>query len=791
VAFSRPETVAQNKLTISLLWTAWRVSPEGDAWGAIRVQTPQTRITVVMLLAAILLQGCAAGPFRLQYLWKYDDGLKYYVDRASAIEYPSEPQCIPADPNLFSAPRNVRSLDDIDPRELSLNECLQMALSKGTVLRDASSLGSPGNPILARPASAPSILDPAIQSTGFLFGNRGYEAALADFDALATSNLTWGRNEVPQNLGNIGVNAGQSLVQETFAWQSRLEKTFANGGTFSLQSDTNYEGNNRGTAQQLFPSAYTGTFTGEYRQPLLAGSGTEFTRIAGPLGQSLRGVSGVSQGVLISRINGDISLTQFEQSVSTIIRDVEREYWDLNLALRLYESEREAFTDLVVVYDNLKRRLEAGDAVLQAESRIYEADARIKGSLADVLDKEVRLRRLCNLPLSDGTFLYPTDDPSEAELNPLWDASLQEALANRVELRRQKWEIKSLELQLKAARSLTRPRMDGVLQYRANALGDQFGFKDKFQYDTLVGDYASGNNTGWSAGFSWSMPIGLRLAHTQVRNYELRLRKARVMLQAQEWEVAYELAGSMLEMQRWYELADSTTRRIDSASDYAASVEGRVQDAGIREMTPDLINLFLQAKIQERDAKQGYMRSVIEYNKAIAEMKFRKGTNLVDNEVYLAEGNWNPAAAPFAMQRAVARTHGKEKHKLRTEPMEFVDGFAPSAWESLGTNTRPTNTGPVQNQNVQKASQPTQQAPVDVTPSGSDAPKSPTEEPAPAAEPRTPIEPMPVPPASDPAPMPEPREVITQGNPRQSLFLPPQSLAPNASDADNRGRVLR
>ncbi|MEZ6127131.1 MAG: TolC family protein [Planctomycetaceae bacterium] len=747
-----------------------------------------------MLLASILLQGCAAGPFRLQYLWQHDDGLKYYVDRASAIEYPVEPTCIPANPDLFSAPRNIRSLDDVEPREVTLNECLQMALSKGTVLRDASSLGSPGNPILARPASAPSTLDPAIQSTGFLFGNRGYEAALADFDALATSNLTWGRNAVPQNLGNIGINAGQILTQETFSWQSRLEKTFANGGTFSLQSDTNYEGNNRGTVQQLFPSSYTGTMTGEYRQPLLAGAGTEFTRIAGPLGQSLRGVSGVSQGVLISRINGDISLTQFEQSVSTTIRDVEREYWDLNLALRLYESEREAFTDLVVAYDKLKRRQEAGDAVLQAESRIYEADARIKGSLADVLDKEVRLRRLCNQPLSDGTFLYPTDNPSEAELSPLWDAALQEALANRVELRRQKWEIKSLELQLKAARSLTRPRMDGVMQYRVNALGDQFGFSDKFQYDTLVGDYADGGATGWSAGVQWSMPIGLRLAHTQVRNYELRLRKARVMLQAQEWEVAYELAGSLLEMQRWYELADSTTRRIDSASNYALIVEERLLGAGNREMTPDLINLFLQAKIQERDAKQGYMRSIIEYNKAIVEMKFRKGTNLVENEIYLAEGNWNPAAAPFAMQRAVARTHAKEKHKLRTEPMEFVSGFAPVAWESLGTNTRPTNPGQAPKVGGNGSGRAVQQSPVDATPSDSDAPPPPSDnpaaEPAPAAEP---IEPNPVPPALDPEPVPKPqtREIITQKNSRPLLFVPPQALAPNASNADTPERATR
>ena len=163
----------------------------------------------------------------------------------------------------------------------------------------------------------------------------------------------------------------------------------------------------------------------------------------------------------------------------------------------------------------------------------------------------------------------------------MWEASLQEAFAHRVELRRQKWEIKSLELQLKAANSLTRPRLDGVTQYRVNALGDRFGFNgnDDQPLHSMVDNLVSGQNTGWSAGFQLSMPVGLRLAHTQVRNYELRMRKAKAMLHEQEWEIAYELAGSMLEMQRWYELADATTKRVESNTNNAKLAEERFRDS--------------------------------------------------------------------------------------------------------------------------------------------------------------------------------------------------------------------
>ena len=56
----------------------------------------------------------------------------------------------------------------------------------------------------------------------------------------------------------------------------------------------------------MFPSAYRGNVQAQYRHPLLAGSGTEFTRIAGPINPNFGAITGVSQGVLIARINNDI-----------------------------------------------------------------------------------------------------------------------------------------------------------------------------------------------------------------------------------------------------------------------------------------------------------------------------------------------------------------------------------------------------------------------------------------------------------------------------------------------------
>lgn len=131
---------------------------------------------------------------------------------------------------------------------------------------------------------------------------------------------------------------------------------------------------------------------------------------------------------------------------------------------------------------------------------------------------EYRLRRLLGLPLNDNTFITPVDVPSGAKLELDWESSLLESLSNRHELRRQKWEIRSLELQLRASENLARPRLTFVSQYTVNGLGnnlngseDDDGVTDT-RYNSFYESISQGDNKSWTTGLSFSMPLGLRLA---------------------------------------------------------------------------------------------------------------------------------------------------------------------------------------------------------------------------------------------------------------------------------------
>ena len=97
-----------------------------------------------------------------------------------------------------------------------------------------------------------------------------------------------------------------------------------------------------------------------------------------------------------------------------------------------------------------------------------EAEVEADAALDALYAAEAQLRRLMGLAVSDGAILRPADDPVTVDFQPAWDQNLADALARRPELRRQKWSIKGLELQLRAAENLTRPRLDFVSSLGTN-----------------------------------------------------------------------------------------------------------------------------------------------------------------------------------------------------------------------------------------------------------------------------------------------------------------------------------
>lgn len=626
------------------------------------------------LLIFSTLTGCMHFDKELHYLGDAD--LNYYKDQAATIDYPNVCTAPPDEVVSSTEPRTLRDRRKDEIWDMTLAEAISLCLSNSRIIRTRDPL----LPQFTRSETLRSVYDPAIQETEVLFGRRGVEAALADFDAQFTTSTIWGRDEQVQNnlFSSGGLAPGNTLTQETAAFETSLNKQLAYGGSMTVAHEWFYAGRN--IPGQLFPSNYTGNIRAEYRQPLWAASGPEYTRIAGPANPNFRGITGVSQGVVIARINNDITLTDFEASVHNMLKDVEDLYWELYLNYQTYrslvvarESALKTWRDAEIT--DREGGLEGFDKsdVPLARDAYFARKADTELALNNIYAKETELRRMLGLPVADGRIIRPADEPARAELIPDWYISLTEALAGRVELRRQKWEIKSMELQYQAARSLTNPQLDFVSSYRVNGFGDRlFGEDDDdgvtqqglaSAYETLT----QGNQTGWNLGFVFSMPLGFRSAHTQVKNYELRVAKGRAVLAAMELDIAHALSTAFQNIAANYAAAQSNLNRQMAAQERVEILE-KQREAGV--LKADLV---LRAQASRAEAERAFYSSLVDYNKSITDFHYRKGTLLEHNNVSLAENQWSPAAYRDAYRRAWARSHAFQNDRLlKTEPPEFA-----------------------------------------------------------------------------------------------------------------------
>jgi len=624
-------------------------------------------LTAAIVIA--VLGGCSTAQ-PVTYLGHAD--LQYYKGLATKIDFPNCPN--PDSPVAFASqePRRIRHRQHDEIWDLSLSQAVHIALKNNKLIRFREQSSFPRNPLINNPEQNPSVFDPALQETGYLFGQRGVEAALSDFDAQVSASMTWGHNaQVENNQGTTAVplvNGVPTLIEDTATFKSQINKQFADSGSLTLSQEWDYVANN--VTGNLFPSVYTGFVRAEYRRPLLAGAGTDYTRIAGPISKNN---PGTAQGVVIARINNDIALADFEGTVHQLIRDVQVTYWELSLAYHAYRTEKTNMENVLNTWRLIDTKsntgLEGSADETQAREGFFDAKGRTQEALNNLYTVEEQFRRLLGLPVNDGRVIRPCDEPTVAEFIPDWHIALAEGIIRRPEIRKQKWNIKSLELQLTAAKSLLKPRLDFVAGGQINAFGNRLISDQSIlnQPDSSAfASLAEAGQTSWNIGLEASIPIGYRQPHVQVRNTELRLARARAGLESAELDVSHEIAEAFQGLDRAYAAAQTAFNRRAAAAD---RVEAYKAQYNIKSAAADAL---LRAQQALNQAEVSYYQAVSQYNEAITNFYYRTGTILEESNVSLSEDMWTPHAYSDALREAWARSHALPNPLLHTEPPEFV-----------------------------------------------------------------------------------------------------------------------
>jgi len=590
----------------------------------------------------------------------------HYKQVALEMEYPNEPVPERKDDFASFAPHVIR---EGAPQywDLRLEEALQLALQNSPVLRDL------GGQILNNPQIARTIQGPSIVETD---PNFGVEAALAQFDADLSATGNWQNNH--RALNNSFFGGGTRLFsQDLNQYQVQLAKRAATGGQYFLRQNTIYDANN--APANLFPSAWDTNIEMEVRQPLLQGAGVLYNRIAGP-----NGTVGQAQGVLIARVNTDISLAEFELGVRNLISNVENAYWDLYYAYRdlhakivARDSALETWRRIHALYTTGRRGGEA-DKEAQARDQYYffqaEVEDALTGRLFDgtrtnngssggtfranpgVYVTERRLRLTMGLPPNDPRLIRPAEEPLQAKVAFDWDQLTQEAIARRVELRRQRSFVKRRELELIAARNFLLPRLDGEGLYRWRGFGHTLlNYGDLPEFDNAYQTLMGGHFQEWQLGAQFDMPIGFRQGHAAVRNAQLILARERAILREMELQVVHDLSNSVGDVDRSYIVAQTNYNRRVAAAQQMSAVQ-----ASFEADTASLLDL-VESQRRLADADSRYARSMVEYTLAVKNVMFESNTLLENNGINMAEGPWPGKAYHDARKR----------EELRSRPLRF------------------------------------------------------------------------------------------------------------------------
>jgi outer membrane protein TolC len=613
----------------------------------------------VALLLTVLTAFTGCHPTQPFYL--HEDGdLSHYIDQATDLEYPDVEAAGLEEASCSQPPITLSDPDVAEYWELSLEEAVSIALHNSKVIRNLGSVTPFGfaDALTGRTAASATVYDPAISETDV-------EGALASFDAQLslTGTGTGGqtgflsRTDRPQNVIPENFLYPQTLLQDLGGLRVDLSKRTAGGTRLTFSHQTDYDrGNSRGSFQAL-NSYWTTAFEVRADQPVLRGRGAQVNRIRGPDG---------SPGVMLARINTDVTLANFEAAVRNLVLDIENTYWDLYCAYRALETA-EIGRDSALSSWQKTAALVAGEMVpampeAQAREQYFFFRSTVETAFRDVVNTENRLRWLMGLAASDGRLIRPSNEPTQARVDFEWRDIQTEALARSAELRQQRWVVKRNELELIYARNQVLPQLDVGALYRWLGVGDQLVSADRNGLDfpaegsTAWESLTDGKYQEFAFFFNFQMPVGVRGALAGVRRAQLALAQSKARLEDMELNTSHLLTTAVRNLDSHYLLAQTHFNRLIAAKDRVDRLEvlKGVKHLGGGDLAV-FWDLLLGAYRVRAQAQFDYYRALCDYSKSIAEVHYRKGSLLEYNNVYLAEGPWADKAYWDALQRARQR----------------------------------------------------------------------------------------------------------------------------------------
>lgn len=518
---------------------------------------------------------------------------------------PNQPDFVPPSdlpdlplPSVMAVPEKNQQ------RTMTLDAAIATAMENSDVIR---TLG--GDNVVSTDITQ---IDPDITNASRL-------AAMAAFDASLQINYLANRyNDPPSTFFGPGIPANTRLDESTVT--AALVKPWASGATTTIgyNPSPGYAYFPNGTSG-LFNPIYSSNFELSITQPLLQGAGTNVNRAP----------------IRVARLRADQSIWDVKAASMALVRSVTEAYWSLQAsheALRAIDDVMPSIDEVVQIQqgrfeEERTIRAEVAKAVAQqATFRQLWIAAR-----AEAMKQELHLRNLMGLPPNDGFVIVPTDKPSHAPFNIDPAATMKLAADNRPDIMRQRLAIRIREQQLIVAENGVKPQLNVQALYRTNGLSDDLG--------SSVDMAVSNQYIDWTAGASFSVPIGRRAGRANREAAELLLSREQMILRQRLHAASHELGDIIRQLEAVRNELDQAEIRMKETEEWLKGSRGRYEDpppgAEGQDWLLAALNDYLFSLRSRSDSITDVARLVASYNTLLVRLEEAEGVLLANYGIAL------------------------------------------------------------------------------------------------------------------------------------------------------------
>ena len=338
--------------------------------------------------------------------------------------------------------------------------------------------------------------------------------------------------------------------------------------------------------------------------------------------------------IVINQLNQKVSRLEFRKAVEQNVATIEKTYWQLVQAYRDVAIQEQLIDETEKTYNVLYNRMQNLDVsplqTSQAQTQLELRRSQLiqfKSQARDLSDQLKGLMSDPEFPVTSSVQIVPADAPVDEQIQFDLQDQVNTAMENRFELGEQQLKIDEAAVTLVVAKNNLLPELDFI------ASGGPEGADSDVGVTTV--DSLNFNHTDFSVGFKFQLPIGNRAARAIYQRSLYQHMQAIEQYRSYIESISVDVKTGLNAVNTDWDVVRSSRRARFAAEDALDRINKR--EANGEPLTPEFVQLKLQIQDSLAEAYQNEAEAIANYNVALSQLEFVKGTILRYDNVVLQE----------------------------------------------------------------------------------------------------------------------------------------------------------